>query len=390
MEGKMDLLRKVKNTRIGKFLKKWIYKPLLKAIHKDKKSITDLSGLRWKENISQDEWKNYIVSILDQSRQKNNLILFNIEKAPQDLKKYLWEFIRNNPRINFYCGDINYRGKALRELNYKNLNGINAENSLIINLSQSNRDISSTLSQIVNDETLKTIPYIFKVVTGIIYPIMNKYDKRKNSIFVSPVFEEEIINNIYQESLALFEQKCDVRDALDFYQMLKQIEIIEGDIVEFGSFRGHSGWIISKLVEELNYNKKVYLCDTFEEFPFEYLGVDNFWNNTHGVDFDDVKKKFTGFDFVNFIKGDFSDTIEIIPAEKFSFVYIDCDSYRAVELITEKIYPKLSSGGIIIFEDYGHDFCLGARVATERFLAKKKDCIKFFSGFSGLQIFVKK
>src|SRR5690606_12888209 len=131
------------------------------------------------------------------------------------------------------------------------------------------------------------------------------------------------------------------------------------------------------------------LCDTFEGFPEEKLGIDKLWNNTHSVDFEMVKKQFTGYKNVQLVKGDFKDTINTLPDKEYSLVHVDCDSYRATKFVAEKMYPKLSKGGVMMFEDYGHPFCLSARIAVDQYFSKQKNFFAFFSGFSGLYIVVK-
>jgi hypothetical protein len=212
---------------------------------------------------------------------------------------------------------------------------------------------------------------------------------RLDELFVSSLYNDGLLEQVYNYSLSLVEQKCSVKDAYDIYQLILETRNVEGAVAEFGSYRGHSGLIISELLRKLEIGKNVYLCDTFESFPVEEIGIDRFWSNTHHVNFEEIKKVFKDHPNVRLIKGDFADTIDSIPENRFSFVYVDCDSYRAVRLVSEKIYPKLNRGGVIVYEDYGHTHCLGARVAVDRFYRDKKDCFRFFSFFSGFHIVLK-
>lgn len=46
---------------------------------------------------------------------------------------------------------------------------------------------------------------------------------------------------------------------------------------------------------------------------------------------------------------------------------LDTDTYHSTRVELEYFYPKLSQGGVLIIDDYGH--ALGARRATDEYLA---------------------
>ena len=133
------------------------------------------------------------------------------------------------------------------------------------------------------------------------------------------------------------------------------------------------------------------MYDTFEKFPVETIGVDAFWSDTHEVNFEEVKAKFTDRKNVELVKGDFTETLSTVRPVQLSFIYVDCDSYRATTFLMKELYDTvLSSGGVMILEDYGHPALLGNRLAYHHFFDGRKDCFKFFSQFSGFMIIVKK
>jgi len=132
------------------------------------------------------------------------------------------------------------------------------------------------------------------------------------------------------------------------------------------------------------------MFDTFEEFPRKEIGIDQFWSDTHSVLYDQVQEKFKTFPNVTLVKGDFTKTFDGSGIEKLSLVYVDCDSYRSIKYLLERIYSDvLSRRGVMIFEDYGHPPLLGARVAVHEFFDEMKGSVKFFSQFSGFYIVVK-
>jgi len=221
------------------------------------------------------------------------------------------------------------------------------------------------------------------------YPLIRQYDTLVGREFISTVFDDGIFEKVYRESLSKVRAKCDVRDAFDLYQFLVQSLSVEGDIIEFGSYEGHSGFLMAEILQEYRGKKDIYLCDTFTSFPVEKTGVDYRWGNTHGVNFEKVRALFSKMPNVHLVKGDFRQTFFDIDVEKFQFIYVDCDSYDGTKFVCENAFPKLSVGGFIVFEDYGHEHCLGARIAVDNFFKNRTNVVKFFSFFSGFQIFMK-
>jgi O-methyltransferase len=215
-------------------------------------------------------------------------------------------------------------------------------------------------------------------------------DEYSTTWFSSPVLlADPSPYAIYQESLNHFEQKCGLRDFLDLYQLLRSVveNGVTGDVAEFGSYRGHSGYLIARTLESLGSDKRLFMFDTFEEFPHEDLGVDQFWSRTHDVDFSDVQAKLHVFDRVTIVRGDFVETLGSTNIESLALAYIDCDSYRATKFLLDALLPtKISSRGVIVCEDYGHPALLGSRVAVHESLTGTTDCLQFFSQFSGVYI----
>jgi predicted O-methyltransferase YrrM len=197
---------------------------------------------------------------------------------------------------------------------------------------------------------------------------------------------------VYEEALAHFEKKCDIRDFMDLCQLIKNTieNQTPGDIAEFGSFRGHSGYLMAALLQQFAADRKLYLFDTFAAFPEESYGIDQFWSRSHPVDFADVRARFEGFAFVRFVQGDFTRTFDDSGIRHLALAYVDCDAYRSTDYLIHRIYPEvLSPGGIMVFEDYGHAQLLGNRVAVDAYFDNRPGCISFFSQFSGSYIVIK-
>jgi len=248
--------------------------------------------------------------------------------------------------------------------------------------------------KLVNHPVLSNKVFEYVLIPRDEYQILEQYDWQVNTSFVSPLLVSDIdYFDLYKRSLSKFELKCQIRDYMDLCQLVSSVvkQDIEGDIAEFGSYKGHSGWLMSNILKQFDSKKKLYMFDMFEEFPEEVVGVDSFWSKTHHVDYSEVKSNFSDLDNVSLVKGDFTKTYEISGIDKLCFIYIDCDSYRGTKYLLETLYDDvLAKNGIVGIEDYGHGPLLGNRLAYHEFFDGRDDCFKFFSQFSGFQIVVKK
>ena len=71
-----------------------------------------------------------------------------------------------------------------------------------------------------------------------------------------------------------------------------------------------------------------------------------------------------------YVKGKVEDTIPAVAPDKIALLRLDTDWYGSTRHELENLYPRISSGGVIIIDDYGH--WAGARKATDEFFQKHK------------------
>jgi predicted O-methyltransferase YrrM len=255
---------------------------------------------------------------------------------------------------------------------------------------------------LIQNQDLLNIPFEYVCIPKTEYEALEKFDNYNKFSFVSPLLLSDVkFNKIYEDSIEKFElnnayfhhtAKCDVRDYMDLNQILTHVSQskVPGEVAEFGSYKGHSGFLMAEVLKALKSEKKVYLFDTFEEFPSENIGIDLFWSNTHKVDFEQVKARFSDYENVILVKGDFTKTLPETSIDKLCFIYVDCDSFRATKFLNDYLFEqKLSKGGVMVFEDYGHPALLGNRLAVHNYFDARKDCFRFFSQFSGYYIVTK-
>ena len=165
---------------------------------------------------------------------------------------------------------------------------------------------------------------------------------------------------------------------------------IPGSIVECGVWRGGSMMAAALTLGGLNVrDRELHLFDTFEGMPKpQDVDVDvrgnsamPAWMHTQiegdTSDFcrailPDVQAAMasTGYDHerVHFHVGKVEVTIPSAAPDEIALLRLDTDWYESTRHELEHLYPRLSSGGILIIDDYGH--WRGSRKATDEYIEK--------------------
>ena len=178
------------------------------------------------------------------------------------------------------------------------------------------------------------------------------------------------------------ERLYNIYDCLSYIKSNKVV----GDIVEVGCFKGGNIALCRKFSK-----KKIYGFDTFSGHQEPLRNEIDIWGNKqltifkkkknwYKTDIQEVKNniaKISSLKNVLLIKGKVqSKSEEIKKIKKISLLIIDVDWFEPTFYSLNKLYSKISKGGFLIMDDYGHHS--GARKATEKFFKKKKK-IKFFN-----------
>lgn len=153
-------------------------------------------------------------------------------------------------------------------------------------------------------------------------------------------------------------------------EFFKQTSTVRGEIVEFGIFKGNSffRWIKFRDLLEQTGSRKIIGFDIFGDFPEAEFEEDKekrdaFVAETNGgksislEEINDLLNKQGLNKNVEIVKGDILKTLDEYlianPHLKISLLHIDVDLYEPTKHVLEKLYNKVTKGGIIIFDDYG-------------------------------------
>ncbi len=182
---------------------------------------------------------------------------------------------------------------------------------------------------------------------------------------------------------------------------------VEGDFVECGVWRGGNAIVAKKTFERLGSDKKVYLFDTFtgmtepgdhDKTAYNPKSADERYRDAsrdgyrdwNYASLEDVKANFAsaGLDSsgLRYVEGDVLQTlaVEVNLPERISVLRLDTDWYESTKAELERLYPRLSVGGSILIDDYGH--WEGARKAVDEYFSKmdaKQRPLLHFTDYTG-------
>lgn len=159
---------------------------------------------------------------------------------------------------------------------------------------------------------------------------------------------------------------------------------LEGGIAECGVWRGRTFVAMALYLKQKGIPKTIFGFDSFQGFDasvetdISLGGADVNVKKLRG--FDDtsyalVQRKAGAFHLENFRiePGFFQESLPRCEGEKFCFVHLDCDLYESYAVCLDFFYPRMVSGGIILFDEYNDPGWPGANRAVDEFLRAKPE-----------------
>lgn len=149
-------------------------------------------------------------------------------------------------------------------------------------------------------------------------------------------------------------------------------ENVPGDLIETGVMRGGTVVLMRAILKAYGVtDRKVWAADSFEGLPApdvekypDDAGAAWHLRPTYEVSVDAVRRNFDRYglldDQVSFVKGWFRDTLHTVTAERFAVLRLDGDLYESTMDALVPLYPKLSTGGFLIVDDYNLPMCVKA------------------------------
>jgi len=169
---------------------------------------------------------------------------------------------------------------------------------------------------------------------------------------------------------------------------------IEGDIVECGVWRGGSMMAAALTLLRLGeVERDLHLFDTFSGMPepgeedvrspYDGYSLHRRWQRQRRgetsswavVPMEKVRESMesTGYppERIHLTEGKVEDTLPAAAPESIAMLRLDTDWYSSTRHELEQLYPRLSPGGVLIVDDYGH--YEGARRAVDEFFDAQRE-----------------
>jgi len=159
----------------------------------------------------------------------------------------------------------------------------------------------------------------------------------------------------------------DVPRCYTLYQFAKSCLRLDGQFLEIGVYKGGTAFLLASLLQDTN---KVFIgCDTFNGMPPTREGTDEHQEGDFAdTSYESVCAHLRGLKRVALLQGLFPDCAQdVLSKNNFAFVHVDVDIYDSVLRTCEAVYPRLSKGAVMVFDDYGFPQCAGAKQAVDEF-----------------------
>ena len=171
---------------------------------------------------------------------------------------------------------------------------------------------------------------------------------------------------------------------IDF--LAKELKSVKGDIVEAGVWQG-------LMVTYMAYKfpkRTIWACDSFQGCPNDesQIKYKETWDlpstqahvGMHSAPKDCLIEnlktyKITKPERVKILEGWFADTLYPCPMPEIALLRVDVDVYSSTYEVLESLYPKLSHGGFMIFDDWG---MVDATRAIKNYLSQTGDQFELY------------
>jgi O-methyltransferase len=165
---------------------------------------------------------------------------------------------------------------------------------------------------------------------------------------------------------------------IHIFQSIKYLATsnIEGDVAEFGIFKGGTIVFIAKTLQHFGYkNVRIFGFDIFEGFPSRRSVFDLYTNpDCEFHDFEAVQAYCAQYN-IQVIKGDICDTHKVISGTPLMFSFFDTDNYSPTRVALESCFQQPVKGGVFAFDHYVSEhrfiYTIGERIAAREVFKDK-------------------
>lgn len=205
---------------------------------------------------------------------------------------------------------------------------------------------------------------------------------------LSSYFQKNAVRQLYDLAL----RKSDVEWSDNFskqsryYSLAQGVRFaskLNGDAVECGCWKGHSTYIIAKLLADDAFAGRFHVFDSFEGGLSDFKEPDRDLRYELGpAEIERRKQSFAStehevarvvveFPFVTLYRGWIPERFAEVEDRNFRFVHVDVDLYQPTFDTVQFFYPRMVDGGVMVLDDYGLSQFPGAQTAVDDYLGDK-------------------
>lgn len=143
----------------------------------------------------------------------------------------------------------------------------------------------------------------------------------------------------------------------ELWTLVSELRHVPGGLIEVGVWRGGTGALIGRRAQLAGIDAPLYLCDTFSGVVKAGAADPVYVGGEHADTSESVVRELLGrmrVDNAHILRGIFpDDTAAGLEDAKFRLCHIDVDVYQSAKDVADWIWPRLSVGGVIVYDDYG-------------------------------------
>ena len=161
------------------------------------------------------------------------------------------------------------------------------------------------------------------------------------------------------------------------YPWLISTRDVAGACLEVDCYKGGTAKLISETILRHEMRSAFHTFDTFDGMP-DALAEDEagFLNVFADNSLTDVQRLLSNNPHSFVHQGVFPDCAsDDVRGLTFRFAHIDVDIERSVFECCDFVYPRLATGGVMVFDDYGDPYRPGAARAVEKYFSTRPDSV---------------
>jgi len=163
-------------------------------------------------------------------------------------------------------------------------------------------------------------------------------------------------------------------------QLAKTVRKVRGSTGECGVLGGVGSAMICKTLEKTYQNDEFHWgFDSFEGLsePAEIDRSKHAWQKKGALAISPevARQNLADFSFCKLVKGWIPKCFGPALDQRFRLAHIDLDLHEPTIHSLQYFYPRMNSGGVFVFDDYGHLTCMGVRAAIDEFFADKPESV---------------